>query len=134
MILAEESSLTVHLGTISISDELWLARVNSFSISGREEAFRTGVRARDGKCVVSGEINDLAQWNMWAGYEAAHVFPLEHENLWIQDGTMGISKIHSVQNGLLMSATLLSRFNQCLFSVNPDVMHFWRRTLQRETY
>jgi hypothetical protein len=92
-----------------VSDEVWFARLTSRAISGQEDTFCTGVRARDGGCVISGEVNDLALWGNWAGFQAAHVFPLEHESLWIQynygrwitnmDGVVGISKIHSTQNG-----------------------------------
>jgi hypothetical protein len=114
-----------------VSDEAWFSRLISHAVSGREDAFRTGVRARDGKCVISGEVNDLAPWENWAGFQASHVFPLEHESLWIQynygrwitnmDGVVGSSKINSTQNGLLMSTNLHERFDQYLFSINPDV-------------
>jgi hypothetical protein len=33
----------------------------------------------------------------------------------------GSSSINSIQNGLLMSETVHSRFDQYLFSINPDV-------------
>jgi hypothetical protein len=120
----------IHLGTIQVSDEAWFARLISHAISGREDAFRNGVRARDGKCVISGEINDVAPWDVWVGLEAAHVFPLQQESLWIQHNytlwitnmeSGGSSTINSVQNGLLMSEAVHSRFDQYLFSVNPDV-------------
>ncbi|KAK9318770.1 HNH endonuclease-domain-containing protein [Lipomyces orientalis] len=120
-------------GTIRVSDEAWFSRLISHAVSGREDAFRDGVRARDGKCVISGEVNDGALWGVWAGFQAAHVFPLEHENLWMQfnygrwitnmDGVVGRSKINSLQNGLLMSENLHTRFDQYLFSINPDDSH-----------
>ena len=103
-----------------MSDEAWFARVTRRCISGREDAFHKGVRERDGKCVISGKINHLAQWDVWVGFKAAHVFPLEHENLWIDD-VVGSSKINSIQNGLLITATLHTCFDQYLFSINPDV-------------
>lgn len=37
------------------------------------------------------------------------------------DGVAGLSKINSIQNGLLMSGNLHTRFDQYLFSINPDV-------------
>lgn len=121
----------IHLGTVQVSDEVWFSRLISHAVSGREDALRDGVRARDGKCVISGEISDGAMWGVWAGFQAAHVFPLEHESLWIEynygrsitdmDGVVGSSKINSIQNGLLMSQNLHTRFDQYLFSVNPDV-------------
>lgn len=53
-----------------------------------------------------------------------------YESLWTQCGydqriadmgnITGSSKIHSVQNGLLMSATAQQLFDQYLISVNPD--------------
>ncbi|KAK9235897.1 hypothetical protein V1525DRAFT_408607 [Lipomyces kononenkoae] len=117
-------------GNIRVSDEAWFSRLISHSVSGREVAFREGVRERDGKCDISGEINDLAPWDVWAGFQAAHVFPLEHESLWIQfnygrwitnmDSVVGSSNINSIQNGLLMSENLHTRFDQYLFSINPD--------------
>lgn len=116
-------------GNIQVSDEAWFARLISHAISGRDDAFRNGVRARDGKCVISGEINDVARWDVWVGFEAAHVFPLQQESLWIQHNytrwitnmeSGGGTAINSIQNGLLMSEAVHSRFDQYLFSVNPD--------------
>ena len=114
-----------------MNDENWFPRAGSFSTSSREEVFRTRVRNRDEKCVISGVINPLSQANMWPGFEAAHVFPRGYESLWIQfgyghwvtdmDDTTDASKIDSVQNGLLMSRALHTCFEQYLFSVNPDV-------------
>jgi len=105
-------------------------RIQSFNVSGREDAFRDGVRARDGRCVISGVVNRRAPLR-WTSFTAAHIFPLEKENLWIQwnygrwitdmDGTIGVSKINSVQNGFLLREHVHSLFDQYLVSVNPDV-------------
>ncbi|KMP00018.1 hypothetical protein DIZ76_012302 [Coccidioides immitis] len=117
-------------GPIHLNDEPWVARPITYSSSGREDQFRSGVRARDGKCVISGRVNNLIQLNMWPAFHAAHVFPLECENLWCEfnygrwvtnmDDAVGISKINSTQNGLLMDASLHNLFDQYLFSINPD--------------
>jgi hypothetical protein len=66
----------------------------------------------------------------WTGFEAAHIFPLEKENLWIQwgysrwitdmDDTVGLSKINSCQNGFLLSRNVHGDFDQYLLSVSPD--------------
>ena len=114
-----------------MSIEAWFPRLTSRAVSGREDAFCERVRARDCKCVISGEVNTGVQWGVWAGYEAVHVFPLEQESLWAQydygrwitnmDGVIGSSKINSPQNGLVMSGNLHTRFDQYLFSINPDV-------------
>ncbi|KAJ5459130.1 hypothetical protein N7530_011074 [Penicillium desertorum] len=103
-------------GTITITHEEWVPRVSSHSPSDQEDSFRDGIRQRDGKCVISGTINDLAQWDWWAGFETAHVFPPNKQHLWIE----AESKINSVQNGLLMDATLHILFDQYFFSINPD--------------
>ena len=99
-------------------------------MSGRDDAFREGIRARDGKCVISGTINRAAPYR-WARFEAAHIFPLEKEYLWNQwnygrwvtdmDDTVGLSKINSCQNGFLLRADVHQAFDQYLVSVNPDV-------------
>ncbi|CAG7993859.1 unnamed protein product [Penicillium nalgiovense] len=122
--------LTYQLGTIAVTEEPWFARLGSHSVSGREESFRKCVRQRDRKCVISGIINELAGVDWWAGFQAAHVFPLEKESLWIEHGygryitnmddTPRTSKINTVQNGLLMNAALHICFGQYMFSVNPD--------------
>jgi HNH endonuclease len=114
-----------------VSDEPWFVRLISHAITGREDAFRDGVRARDGKCVISGERNGMAEYDNWDGYLAVHVFPLHLENLWVQfgygrwitnmDAGTGTSNIDSVQNGLLMSANMHSRLDQYLIGINPDV-------------
>lgn len=100
-------------------------------ISGRENSFRDGVRERDQKCVISGGGALLARSGVRTKLEVAHIFPLEYENLWNESGyskwvtnmeeTTGISKISSVQNGLLMKRDLHAAFDQYLFSINPDV-------------
>ncbi|EEH22419.2 hypothetical protein PABG_04630 [Paracoccidioides brasiliensis Pb03] len=117
-------------GSIQVTNVAWFVRLISHSVSGREDKFRDGVRARDGKCVISGQVNPGAQWDDWAGFEAAHVFPLEKVSFWIEfnygcwitnmDDAVGVSKIHSIQNGILMTGHLHTRFDKYLFSVNPD--------------
>ncbi|OAX84733.1 hypothetical protein ACJ72_00899 [Emergomyces africanus] len=104
----------------------WVARVRSHSESGRENSFRNGIRSRDGRCVITGLVNLLAP-HRWAGFEAAHIFPLEKETLWRQfdsrrwiTNTEEGSGINSTQNGILMLGHLHTCFDQCMFSVNPD--------------
>ena len=104
-------------------------RLISHSISGREDAFREGIRARDGKCVISGIVNRRAPFNQWSGFQAAHIFPLESESYWIaqdygrwiRDVTPGVAKINSCQNGFLLRADIHTDFDNYLVSVNPDV-------------
>ncbi|KAF8423203.1 hypothetical protein BGX38DRAFT_1171298, partial [Terfezia claveryi] len=59
----------------------------SIAIVSRDGAFMTGIRARDGRCVISGVMNPRLRVarGEWAGFEAAHIFPLETKNpVWIQ--------------------------------------------------
>ncbi|KAG0632732.1 hypothetical protein HOY80DRAFT_995833 [Tuber brumale] len=114
---------------VQLSDEPWIHRVISYKVSGREDAFRDGIRERDGRCVISGVINTSAPFQ-WASFEAAHVFPLGSENLWIDwdygqyitdmDDTVGVSKINSCQNGFMLRQHIYGLFDQYLLSVNPD--------------
>ncbi|KAK9364539.1 hypothetical protein V1509DRAFT_656132 [Lipomyces kononenkoae] len=78
-------------GNIRVSDEAWIARLISHSVS-------------DEKCLIS------------AGFQAAHVFPLEYESLWIQ-----FNYRRWIIN--MDSANLHTRFDQYLFSINPDDCH-----------
>jgi hypothetical protein len=129
-VLSWVSELISWLDQIHVSNEIWLHRVISHSVSGRDDRFRDGVRARDGRCVISGTRNKSTAGN-WSPFEASHVFPLELESLWIQfdygrwvddiDDGAGISKINSCQNGLLLRSDVHKDFDQYLLSVNPDV-------------
>lgn len=121
----------IHLGPIHLNGEPWLVKLTTRSMSGRDSHFCNAVRARDQKCVITGRVNTLIPINMWTGLHAAHVFPMEHENIWQQlnygrwitnmDGDVGVSRMNSTQNGLLMDTTLHGFFDQYLFSINPDV-------------
>ncbi|KAG0138790.1 hypothetical protein HOY82DRAFT_582414 [Tuber indicum] len=58
--------------SIQVNNEPWIPR-----------RFCHGVRSRDRRCVISGLINPEAhiQANNWLGFQVAHIFPPEHENL-----------------------------------------------------
>ncbi|KAG0634852.1 hypothetical protein HOY80DRAFT_1012256 [Tuber brumale] len=96
-----------------------------------DERFRHEIRNRDRKCVLSGVTNTeiLIEANNWVAFQAAHIFPVEHESLWIRfnygrwitdtDDTRS-SKINSCQNWFLLDATMHLKFDQYLVSVNPD--------------
>ncbi|EEP82136.1 predicted protein [Uncinocarpus reesii 1704] len=117
-------------GPIQVTDEASTLRVPSHSISGRENHFRDGVRARDGRCVITGVLNPLAPFRKWFGFKAAHVFPLQHEGIWIDQGCgrwvtnmpneVGASLINSTQNGLLLRGDVHDFFDSYLLSINPD--------------
>jgi len=122
-------------GYIRVSDEPLFHQLISEAETPREERFRIEVRNRDRKCVISGLSNPefrIAN-DKWSGFEAAHIFPLRNETLWIDNGykewitdmddAVGSSRIHSTQNGFLLQATIHRFFDQYLVSVNPDDGH-----------
>lgn len=116
-------------GRIEVNNEPWVHRIITHSISGRDLAFRDGIRARDGRCVISGVVNARAPFDIWSGFEAAYIFPLESEShwaernygRWIRDVTPGVAKINSPQNGFLLRRDIHTDFDNYLVSVNPDV-------------
>ncbi|KAJ9270606.1 hypothetical protein DTO212C5_3395 [Paecilomyces variotii] len=116
-------------GNFTLTGEVPASRIISHSVSGREESFRDDVRKRDQGCVLSGTKNTMASFGQWRGFEAAHIFPLEKELLWIKEDCQRWitdidderdTKINSPQNGLLLRADIHSLFDDYLVSVNPD--------------
>ncbi|KAG0132646.1 hypothetical protein HOY82DRAFT_643445 [Tuber indicum] len=115
--------------SIRVSNEPWMPRLISHNASGRDDRFCHEVRNRDRRCVISGLINPEGhiQANVWGDFQAAHIFPPEHESLWTErdygreitdiDDTLGID---SCQNGFLLDTALHTKFDQYLISVNPD--------------
>ncbi|KAK9241703.1 HNH endonuclease-domain-containing protein [Lipomyces tetrasporus] len=105
--------------TISITGEPWIMRIISQSSTGIENTFRTEIRKRDGKCVITGT----------SSFHAAHIFPLSSDYYWLQSGfsrwiTNRIGErdtgINSCQNGLLMRSHMHEQFDGFYFSINPD--------------
>ena len=114
---------------ISVNNETVVTRTVSRSTGTQLEEFRDQVRERDRRCVVSKRENSVAQFGVWTGFEAAHIFPLAWEKYWRdhnfdqwitlppeQGGT-----INSVQNGLLLYGGVHAAFDHFQFSINPDV-------------
>lgn len=112
-----------------MNNEPWLVRTTSHSTGTRTQSFCDAVHSRDGRCVISGEEVLTAHTGSWRGFEAAHIFPLAHEDHWIRynysrwitilpdrGGT-----INSVQNGLLLRTDIQQLFDGYDFSINPDV-------------
>ncbi|KAK9250133.1 hypothetical protein V1507DRAFT_485319 [Lipomyces tetrasporus] len=106
-------------GTISITDEPCITRVYSSKGTFGTDEFQSQVRDRDRK----------AYKGVWAGFEAAHIFPLSDLQLfedsgfsqWItnREGEHD-SGINSCQNGLLMLSSMHQDFYSFWFSINPD--------------
>lgn len=80
--------------------------------------------------MVSGAVNRNAPYR-WTTWEEAHIFPPEKTSLWIEsnfsrwitdmDHANEVSKISSLQNGLLLKSDIRQLFDQYLLSVDPDV-------------
>ena len=95
----------------------------------RVAAFRKAVRERDRRCIITGKLARRAEYGIWRGFEAAHIFPLAYEGHWnqhnygrwitIQPDTGG--SINSVQNGLLLRSDIHDLFDGYDISINPDV-------------
>ncbi|KAG0131612.1 hypothetical protein HOY82DRAFT_646238 [Tuber indicum] len=122
----------VYDSSIQISDEPWVHRLISHKTASGENSFRDDIRNRDRKCVISGiSIPKMhIQSNNWTTFEAAHIFPPDHPNLWIQydyerwiagkDDANESSKIHSPRNGFHLRLDVQQMFDQYRISVNPD--------------
>jgi hypothetical protein len=118
---------------IAVINEMFYTRAHSITTGTRTQAFREAVQARDGRCVVSKVKNHRATRDLWAGFEAAHIFPLAYEQQWVENNYSRWTaiqspqggSINSVQNGILLQSNLHQEFYQYLFSINPDVSLFF---------
>ncbi|KAF2465657.1 uncharacterized protein BDR25DRAFT_239571 [Lindgomyces ingoldianus] len=111
-----------------INNEKPAVRTISHATGTRVKPFTEAVRARDRRCVISGEVAIGAQFDNWNGFEAAHIFPLAYEGYWNENNydrwiTIRPEKggtINSVQNGLLLRSDIHQLFDSYDFSINPD--------------
>ncbi|KAF3113168.1 hypothetical protein TWF706_010157 [Orbilia oligospora] len=116
--------------TLYVSDELYLDRGLSHSVTPRDSAFRDKIRHRDRGCVLSGVINKAADRGNWKAFEAAHIWPLSKGTEWVRqnagrwvtdsDGLSNEDKMNSPQNGILLSSNSHTLFNSHTLAVNPE--------------
>ncbi|KAG0132638.1 hypothetical protein HOY82DRAFT_606320 [Tuber indicum] len=71
---------------VMVGDEPWIPRLISHNTSGSDDRF-------------------YHEANNWGDFQAAHIFPAEHESLWTQ---------------FLLDTAIHTKFDQYLISVNPD--------------
>ncbi|KAG0129957.1 hypothetical protein HOY82DRAFT_467742, partial [Tuber indicum] len=120
-------------GPIRVNQELLFNQHRSNARSARQTKFMKEIRARDAKCVISGiaMTEDLMQIQEWCFFDAAHIFPVQWESLWVKfgflrfitdmdDDNTGSTKIHSCQNGFLLNKVAHSMFDRYMLSVNVD--------------
>lgn len=124
----------LRVGPFVVNNETVLVRTISSSNSGpRVSPFRDAVRARDGRCIITGVAALGAQYSNWRSFEAAHIFPLayvEHWRnsdfaRWISTPPVTVGSINSVQNGLLLRSNIHDLFDSYEISINPDVCIFY---------
>ena len=92
-------------------------------------ALHDAVRLRDGYCFITGEEPIKAEVGLWSNLQAAHVFPLAHQETWAQDDLQRCitdpsargDPMNSVQNGLLLEAGVHRLFDDYFISINPDI-------------
>lgn len=111
-------------GRFNITTETCTSRPysSSSSASARTQAFRNAVRNRDGRCVITDRIARLAHLNSWRSFEAAHIFPRSLSSSW-NIHNFGVASIDSVQNGLLLDASVHQLFNSFAFSIDTTVIY-----------
>ena len=102
-------------------------------MTGRDDIFRERLRLRDSGCVISGKRNRLADDGIWAGFKAAHVWPLHKGQEWINQGIYRWitdadpldpdhgALMNSPQNGMILDAALHALFDKYLIGIDPDV-------------
>ncbi|OBT77316.1 hypothetical protein VF21_03464 [Pseudogymnoascus sp. 05NY08] len=100
----------------------------STKLSSRTKSFHDRIIARDDQCVISG----IPQDESLQIFNAAHIFPFAREKTWIKKGMarfitdaappaqQGETKIHSVQNGLLLKSDIHKLFDIYALTVNVD--------------
>ncbi|KAL1962179.1 hypothetical protein VTN77DRAFT_525 [Rasamsonia byssochlamydoides] len=99
-------------------------------LSQMQRHFRDTSRARDGACTISGDQMAMRD-DPFVGLDACHIFPVSRESQWVQDGYMnwitdsnpqriGVTRMYSAQNGLLLSSSLHHLFARFGVSINPD--------------
>jgi hypothetical protein len=89
--------------------------------------------------MISGQIAPLAAISNYLGFEAVHIFPQEGLTEWISRGfqnsitdqsdhrLISSSKIHSPQNGLLLSGSIHALFDDFDIFIDPDVRNLAAR-------
>lgn len=106
---------------IEVSDKQYYHRTLSLSNTQTEPSFCEQVRARDGRCVITGQVNLEAQYNEWTGFDAAHIVPLALSNIFNQLITHNQSLgVNSPQNGILLRTDIHQLWDSYCLAVNPN--------------
>ena len=122
---------SLQTGSITLTEEAPLLRALSLHSGTRISSFRDAVRERDRRCVITGTRVLHPHLGRWMMFEVAHIFPLAYEDIWdksnyshwitVPPANESDGTIHSVQNGILLSANMHALFDAYHVSINPDV-------------
>ena len=122
---------SLQTGSVALTKEAPLLRALSLHSGPRIVSFRDAVRDRDRRCIISGLPVLRPELGRWGFFEVAHIFPLAYEDLWnksnysswttIPPANQIDGSIHSVQNGILLTANVHALFDAYHVSINPDV-------------
>ncbi|RPA95700.1 hypothetical protein L873DRAFT_1696889 [Choiromyces venosus 120613-1] len=120
-------------GTIEVTNEVPLVRTISLQSGTRVASFRTAVRERDRRCIITGRPAVIAGVGFWTVFQATHIFPLAYERDWNDSGfshwftvppaSESDGYINSVQNGVFLAAVMHSLFDSYQISINPNDNH-----------
>ncbi|PWN91103.1 hypothetical protein FA10DRAFT_264988 [Acaromyces ingoldii] len=106
-----------------------LSTSSSASSSTTSSTFASRVRARDQRCLITGETPFSPTG--WASLQAAHIFPRAHLERWRACGfgdlvedtdrhIIGEAKIDSIQNGFLLRSDVHDHFDAHHFAIDVD--------------
>ncbi|KAH0538233.1 hypothetical protein FGG08_005152 [Glutinoglossum americanum] len=111
-------------GYITVNEEPCLPQPVAADSETCPAPFRDAIRERDRRCAITGEGVTSSDRS---GFEAAHIFPLSHEdhwnknnfNRWITIPPAHGGPINSVQNGILLRSDIHELFRNYDMSINP---------------
>lgn len=107
---------------IRASDQVFYPRTPSLSNTTRDAAFRDQIRQRDGRCVITGDINYETVDGRWVDFQTAHIFPLALDQIFVSQGFAQLVThgLNSPQNGILVNSSIHAFWDDYSIAVNPD--------------
>ena len=111
---------------IRVSDKTFFPRTLSLSNTTRDVEFRDQIRQRDGRCVITDDINYEAIEDRWVGFQTAHIIPLSLNHIFTGQGFSHLIThnnppgINSPQNGILLHTGVHPLWDDYSIAVNPN--------------
>ena len=118
--------IIVTAGLLTLSDQLWLPRMSQVTTRAQDIAFVNAVRGRDRGCIITGQPAWHAEFGLWYGFKAVHLFPPEFQENWNDYNLVELignpeDTINSAHNGILLESQMADLFEGYVISINPDV-------------